>query len=535
MAAQGEPNKTDMVVTGHNGEPVPMRTLFYDGTPEREVHVIATPDKMKVFMKLIPGDGFSGIVRDSIIAIVTGAGVSHGLIGQGIDLFVATQNSAEPFTGFHQVTRGEPMRKGEDGSIEFHVQPTSLNPRYDENDDGAIDFKQLNLIENCFAGQRVATILPPGPGRAGKDVFGGDLPPVPGEPVAVQPGPGVVMSPNGRDFSSEIEGRLVFEDGILSVSPVLEISRDIDYSVGNVDFVGKILVNGSLLDGFYINAKRGVELRGDVGAARITSEGDVKITGGIKGKNAAIITCRSLSARYIDDAAVEASGDVIAAKEIMNSSVKALGRVTVTGGAIIGGDVCGFHGVEADTMGSDMGVSTWVMSGLNWTEENRKAEIRSRVAEFMDRVHSANVLLEPLFADKEVTAKLGSEQKSMLSELISELRDIRENLVELLDERASIDGREQVGMVNQINVRKMLYMGVTTRFSVVDSEIKDSIKGPVSITQDENAGSIHIGSHKSLPKVETDADADALRDAMAEEPDAENAAVAGDGDESPES
>lgn len=502
MTAPGEIEKTDVTVLGHNGESVPMRTVFYDRSPDREVHLVVAPDNMRAYMRLVPGDSFSGVARESVLAIIAAAGIAHGLIEPGIALFVGTQNSGEPFPGFVQVARGDAMRKGENGSIEFYVQPTSLEARYDENESGAIDYKQLNLIENCFAGQRVASILPPGPGRAGRDVFGGEITPVPGEPVQVQAGPGIVTSANGRDFASEIEGRLVFDDHVLSVSPILEISRDIDYSVGNVDFVGKVMVNGSLLDGFYINAKKGVELRGEVGAARISSEGDVKVTGGIKGKHAAIITCRNLQAHYIDDAVVEASGDVVATKEIINSNVKSLGRVSVVSGAIIGGEVCGFQGVEADTLGSDMGVSTWVMSGLNWTEENRKDEIRARMAELMDQVQSSQVLLDPLFSDKEIGARLGAEQKSMLSELIGELRDIRGNLVELLEERTLIDGREQVGMVNQINIRKMLYMGVSARFSAVDGEVKDSVKGPVSITQDADAHAIRIGAGRDMPKAE---------------------------------
>lgn len=505
MATPNEAGATDMVVPGHGGEPVPVRTLFHERTSDREIHLAVTADGMRAYMRVLPGVNYSGISRETAMSVIGAGGVVHGIVEPGVDLLVATQNGPDPFTGFLQVARGDPMRKGEDASIEFHVQPTSMHPRYDEGDDGAIDYKQLNLIENCFAGQRVASIIPPAPGRPGRDVFGREIPPVPGEPVLLQPGPGILMSPNGRDFTSEIEGRLVYEDNILAISPLLEISRDIDYSVGNVDFVGKVIVKGSLLDGFYINAKRGVELSGDMGAGHIASEGDVKILGGIKGKNAAIITCRSLSARYIDDATVEASGDVTATKEIMNSSVKALGRVSVPSGAIIGGVVCGFQGVEADAMGSEMGVATWVISGLDWTEENRKDEIRAQLAEYLDRVQSAKVLLDPLFSNPEISARLGSEQKSMLADLISELRDLRELMTELLEERARIVGRDQVGMVNQINVRKMLYMGVNTRFSEVDGAIKDEIRGPVTVMQDTRRDTLEFGAFKELPKREKSA------------------------------
>ncbi len=489
----------DLTVPGYNGEPVPLRTLYYERDDVLEAHVACSMDGMRAYIRVVPGPSWSSLGRDRIMSFLAQAGITNGHTEVGIVLYLSTQNSPAPYAGYFQIARGDPMRKGEDASIEFHVQPTSLAPRYDQNDTGGIDFKQLNLIENCFTGQRVASIRPPGPGRPGRDIFGNEIPPVPGENILVQPGPGVLISPNGRDFTSEVEGRLVFEKGILSVSPNLEINHDIDYAVGNVDFVGKVTIRGALLDGFYINAKRGVELFGDVGAGRITSEGDVTITGGIKGKNAAIIHCQNLTVHYIDDASVEASGNVVATKEIMNSNVKALGRVTVTAGAIIGGTVCGFQGVEADTLGSDMGVGTTVMAGLNWTEENRKSEIRAKVAEYMDRLQSAKVLLEPLFAAKELVAKLATEQKTMLADLVSELQMIRDNLIELVEERVRIDGRSQVGMLNQINVKKMLHMGVTTRFSEVEGQVKDTVKGPLSIQQDTRHKMHKIAAYGNMP------------------------------------
>ncbi len=496
------PSDSDVTVAGHGGETIVMRTLLYDRNSSRELHLAASGDGMRVYLKADPGVNFSGISLESVTDALASAGVRHGVLESGIRLFVHIQNSPEPFRGFFQVARGEPMRRGENGSIEFHVHPAGINPRYDENAEGAIDYKQLNLIENCFAGQRIASVLPPGPGRAGRDVFGNEVPAVPGDPAVIRAGTGVVTSPSGREFSAEVEGRVVFEDGVLSVSSLLEISRDIDYSVGNVTFAGRVVVQGSLLDGFSINARHGVELKGDMGAGHISSEGDVVITGGIKGKGAAIIACRSLVTHYIDDASVEARGDVMVTKEIMNSSVKSLGRVSVTQGAIIGGEVCGRRGVEADTLGSDMGVATLVAAGLDWTEENQRAELRARIAEYMDRLNSAAAVLDPLLADKGIGSRLDADQKSMLADLVSELGDVRERLAELLEERARLNDRERSDRVERINVRKTLNMGVSARFSGFTSQVKDAVKGPLSICPDEQRGALSIGAFSDLPKAE---------------------------------
>lgn len=507
-------DKTDVEVSGRNGAAIPMRTLFFDHNSDREVHIVSSPDRLRAYMKIAPGPHFAGVSLDGVSALIQKAGVAYGRIETGIRLFAAMQNGPTPFPGYFQIARGDPMRRGEDGSIEFHVHPVSLQPRYDKDNSGSIDYRQSNLIESCFSGQRIASILPPGPGRAGRDIFGEELPAEPGTPVFVQAGPGVIVSANGRDFTSEVEGRVIYENGILSVSGTLEIVGDIDYGIGNVDFVGKVVVKGSLLDGFYVNGKRGVEIHGDMGAARIISEGDVRVSGGVKGKNAAIITCRNLTIHYIDDASVETTGDVLATKEIVNSDIRALGRVSVAKGAIVGGAVCGFRGVEADVLGSDLGVPTTVLAGLNWTEENRKEELRARIAEYQERVQSSKTILDPLLANPGMKALLDGEQKSMLSELISELRDIRENLAEILHDRTNLINRRQDGMVCQINVAKALNMGVEVRFSIATGTIKDAVKGPLSIVQDVEAKAIRVGPFSKLPSLadESGEDGEAKKD-----------------------
>lgn len=493
-------DKADTELAGLDGAPLAACSLYYDRPPGYEVRVVYTPDRMRAYMKLTPGPGES-ISSSQILEVLREAGVTSGIIRTAVELYAALQSSAKPVKDYVQLARGEPMRLGEDGSIEFHVQPTAPQARYDANPDGVIDYKQLNLIENCFAGQRVATTLPPGPGRPGLDIFGDVIPAIPGSPINVQAGPGVIISSNGRDFTSDIEGRVTYEDGLISVSPVLEILHDIDYSVGNVDFVGKVVVKGNLLDGFYINARKGVEISGDMGAARITSDGDVKIAGGVKGKSAALIACRKCSARYIDDATVEAAGDVSVTKEIMNSVVLSLGRVSIPEGSIIGGEVCGFQGVEADTLGSEMGVPTSVVAGVNWADENQLAGIRERITDYLDRTQSSQVLLGPLLDSKDILAKLGAEEKTMLSELISELKDLRDELAVELEERGKINSHRQDGMVNQINVRKMVNQGVDVRFSLIEHQVKDAVKGPVSITQDEARKAAKFASLVSLPKL----------------------------------
>ncbi len=209
----------DTTIAGRNGIEIPMRTLFVDETPVLFTHLVVTLDRMQVYLRIIPGPNFKQLTASYLSDLLSSFSVIYGVNYTNLTFYAALQNSATPFDGYFQVARGTQPHKGEDGYIEFHVQPSAAVPRYDLNDNGGIDFKQLNLIENCFAGQRVASIVPPGPGRPGFDVFNNVIQPEPGTPARIRPGPGVIISSTGRDFNSDIEGRLIFDAGIISISP----------------------------------------------------------------------------------------------------------------------------------------------------------------------------------------------------------------------------------------------------------------------------------------------------------------------------
>ncbi len=495
-ADEEELDSSDLTIPGFQGRPTPVRTLYLAKRAEAAIHLVATPDNMHVYLQLLPGPDFNPVAAEDLAELLHSAGVSVGIDDYGLKLYASIQNSDKPFDGFFQVAKGEPAHNGEDSYIEFHVQPSAAVPHYDENDSGSIDYKQLNLLENCFASQRIATIIPPGQGKPGRDAFGTPIPPEPGKPLEIKAGPGVMISDNGRDFTSEIKGRVIYEKGTISVSPVLEISHGIDYSVGNLDFVGKIVVNGSLLDGFSIRGKRGVEINGDCGAANVVSEGEVIIRGGVKGRGSAKILCRGLQARYIDNANVEASGDVVVNKEILHSSIKTLGKVSIDHGAILGGEIWAFQGVEAESIGSEIGVPTLVVSGLSWTDEKDLLEVRGQIAEYDERVQAAKILLEPLLTAPSISARLGLDQKSIIADLVGELRMLRDALSDLTEEKDRIVNRQKNGQACQINVVKELFVGVNVRFTEISDTIKDTVKGPLSVIQDVTRGVVSITGFK---------------------------------------
>lgn len=469
-------------IPGPAGTPVQMRQLFKEQTPQRELCVVADMAGMHVYVRLVPGPEFAGADAAEMEAVLQRAGVVIGINQQSIALVAERASSGRPLTEYVQVARGEPMRKGEDGSIEFHVRPAEDMNVYEE---GA---SAHGILENCFAGQRVATILPPGIGRAGRDVFGNVIDPQPGDQLTIQPGKGIKISPNGKEFSAESDGRLVFENNRLSVSTVLEIPCDVDATVGSINFVGRVVINGSVADGMEVDGRGGVTVGGDMGAAVIISNGDVKINGAVNGGGTATITCRNLYARSIEGATVDATGNVLSASSIKNAQIHSKGQVSVLNGGIVSGTVCALGGVAADVIGSLGGDALTILAGMDWDEEIRKEDMQDRINGFLHRIEDANKMLEPLFAAGDLAGKLEQHQKTMISELITELRFVREDLTRLLEERAELSAIDRKGAGARISARSVLNSGVLIRFPGFETQVPKLVQGPLEAVPDPTRG-----------------------------------------------
>lgn len=73
------------------------------------------------------------------------------------------------------IAEGTPPVNGENGKVEFHFdikrdhRPTIL-------EDGRVDFRELNLIQNIEKGGVLCSLIPPTPGKPGKTVAGTDIP-----------------------------------------------------------------------------------------------------------------------------------------------------------------------------------------------------------------------------------------------------------------------------------------------------------------------------------------------------------------------
>lgn len=259
--------------------------------------------------------------------------------------------------------QGKAPVPGGDAKIEFLFDPEkTLSPGLLET--GNVDFKNLKKITGAEAGDLLVRKTPPGDGEEGTDVRGNPVAARRGRDIRIRPGVNTFLSEDCTELHAEINGHVFVRGDVVHVENILVLDGDVDYSSGNIDFSGILIVNGVVRQGFDVRADGNISVNQGVEGARVESrKGDVTIRLGVHGQNKALIKAAgNIKAKFFNQAKVEAGGDIVVQQAITHSDVSARGSVLAQGprGSIIGGAVRAGYTVIARFIGSGAHVKTSV-------------------------------------------------------------------------------------------------------------------------------------------------------------------------------
>jgi uncharacterized protein len=405
----------------------------------------------------------------------------------------------EPHPRPLEVARGRPPERGKDGRIEFYVRPTSDKPYYQADSAGRIDYHDLHLIENVAAEQEVACLLHATDGQVGTNVLGESVPAEPGEPIKYKCGNGVRLAANQTMLHAEVPGRLIYENDALEISQVYEVHGNVDFHVGNIDFVGRVLVHGEILDDFSVRAGMGLEISGPVGNCQLISGADVKLLSGMSGKmEGKIIAAGDVYARYLDGATIEAEGDVIVDREAVNSNIRTSGAYRSPGGAVIGGEVMAIRGIEVGKAGSSIGVATRLISGVDFQTALPAAQTKLELSDLESKMAHARSDLGDLLENPEKLRALPAEEKRTALNLISRLRVLSEKLGALLNRKGQSREHKTSLALLQVNVKVRAFPAVQVMLGPHPYSFAEDTDGPLSCAFDFNEKIVRIIPYQPL-------------------------------------
>ncbi|MHB8620429.1 MAG: DUF342 domain-containing protein, partial [Chloroflexota bacterium] len=310
------------------------------------------------------------------LAVATGlkllgaAGVVHGVDRDGLDLAAGSALS-RPF----RVATGTEPEAGTPDRVEVLFGQGDLSI---QASDGRVDFRELNLQAVTRVGEALARLVQGSPPRAGRTVTGRAIP----GPDLLQPrlgdvaGQNTAVSGDGAALLATVGGLPLLAGGKISVIEAYRIDGDVDFSTGNVDFDGNVIIRGSIRDGFKVKASGMVVVGETVEAAEIEAGSSVQINGGVVGrKHCRIVAGGQVAAKFVHSAMLIAEGDVLVGSEITDSNVFSKGTVTVDGaGRIAGGHIIAVQGISAIVAGSPSHTATWLEvadspEGTPWADQ----------------------------------------------------------------------------------------------------------------------------------------------------------------------
>ena len=418
--------------------------------------------------------------------------VANKGIVYGIDESVVSEIISIRKPGFkYIIARGLAPQKGQDAEHKFHFDTLKLNTiKPTEHDDGTVDLKDLNIIHNVTKGTVLYEKVPATEGIKGKNIFGTEILGQRGKDVRLPKGKNVDLIEDGKTLVAGIDGRLCYDGHNIYISPLFFIEKDVDSSTGNIDFIGNVLINGSVKNGFTVKAKGSIEIHGSVEAAHIEAEGDVIIWYGFQGMDKGSIKAGgNIVVKFIQNAVVEATGD-ITTEAIMHSQVAANNIYVNKGkGCIVGGKVVASHHIWAYTIGSSMATHTDMHIGipLHIMHEYREVEkAYLAVIEDLNKIGKSVSFL----TGKQTKGQLSAEKFEMLKKLLVTRQQTSDKKSEIGARYTELKNIIHDVVAGSIKVKDALYPGVKVTMGSAIKYIKEDTH---HCTVQKDGGDITIG------------------------------------------
>ncbi|MFC6650353.1 MULTISPECIES: DUF342 domain-containing protein [Paenibacillus] len=393
-------------------------------------------------------------------------GIQHDIVTR------ISSNPEEYFWNRVPIAIGQPPVNGKDGRVVLTVDMEEDRKPL-EKEDGKVDYKELVRLHNVRKGQLIARVILAENGVSGKMVTGEELPFRAGKEAHFKVGKNVVVDQEETSMYSAIDGLVTLTDkGKINVFPVFEINGDVDYSTGNIDFVGTVVIRGNVLTGFTVKSAGDIRVVGGVEGAELISGGSIEITGGIIGYNKGLVSAgKNVKVSFIQDGNVVAGEDIIVSQSIMHSSIRAGHDVLCNGakGLIVGGIVQAGERVIARTIGNTMSTATAIEVGVVPELRNEINELRQELRQLLeneDKTNKALYLLNQLATNGQLSPDKVALRVKLNATKQSHMRDekrIKERVLEI--ERMLEDtGRARVDVVKTIYGGSKIVIGRYTRF-----------------------------------------------------------------------
>ncbi len=387
-------------------------------------------DKLYAWLLVFPPtEGGAELSREMLYRAMKSQNITYG-----VDTRLADRLSRDESRYFNLflLAKGKPAFDGKNGNIVDCV-PRVIERVLQVDEFDQVDYTALNLFYNVKEGQEICRLIRPTEGDPGRTVLGQEIPAKSGKPVPLPKGRNTEISEDGDVLVAAMDGHVEFTGRSFQVKPVLDVPGNVDFSTGNIKFLGDINIQGDVLSGFTVRAMGSIWVGGIVEAgSTVEAGGDLTVVKGILGDGTTAVRAqRCIFSKYIENSTIYAR-ETLQTDAIINGRIYCDGEVLVRSGrgSIMGGRIWAAKKVNAASIGSRSECRTSIVLGgqpcANFEREQVQRELKALEMEM-----------------EKTECQLDSPAKtSILSKLRMKMSVAELKLKQLDDELADLDKEE---------------------------------------------------------------------------------------------
>ena len=441
-----------------------------------ELLIEVADDASCAYMSVTPPVGGDAVTIELVLKALAEKDINQGIKKDAIKNALAS-NTTEKCV----IACGIPPQYGVDSTFESLITDVK-DTRPQINKDGSVNYHEISTFITVNAGDKLMRKIPPTKGTNGVDVYGKVISAIPGKDLqfssrlaGVEYGskdPNILLAAIGGQPE-------VVENGMM-VSPIINL-KNVDISVGNIDFDGTVNVQGDVTEGMKIKATGDIVITGMMEGANLQADGNIVVSKGIIGRGeirtekgdpgqgtAILKSGGSIEARFIENAIVHAEGNVTVGELISHSEISALNHVVVgkkgaKKGHILGGKIRAVMAVDAQVIGSQANVQTIIEVGSNPELHQKALKATQTYEEKIEEYEKLSTLI------KRLKGQTDKKSKSTMIRALTTLKKSTEEIAAIKEEKSQLEARDEITSSAKVSVGKHAFPGVS--ISICDNNL----------------------------------------------------------------
>jgi len=409
--------------------------------------------------------------EDYIEHVLSAAGVRHGIDQDAIDHAIADCREGRPVEN-RVIARGRSpvadrpeqlvlqpklsksaesypqiVTGGESGGESGIAQQDSGGGE-EAGTNSTLDYRSRSPFIVVKRGEELAYTRPFVPGEDGQTVSGEMVLRDSPEPRVLQPGVNTVVE-RGRVLAG-CSGRFVGKGDAFWVEDTLEITGDVDYTTGHINFPGNVVITGLVKDRFRVWVGGDLECHGTLDAYEVFCRGSLSARGGIIGRQQGLVrVLGEVAAKFIENSILECKQAVKVSRGILKSRVYALGSIT-TGkrGRIVGSELRLGGSLHCAQLGNEAFTPVHVGCGVSFVAERRMAKLLERREQLLETLQELERRLEISRTTKRERRR--AHVAGLLDQLNEQTQELNAELVCDREAHVVVDGPVYPGVTIEI-------------------------------------------------------------------------------------